>query len=190
VSAEPQTPLLGWFEQTIKATGLKQGRVLLEKDVRPFYPGLLMAYFFKELGMTVTGTLETGPFPDLNPLTGPAPAHLALASPWTLEEVVKKLLQYSNNFIANQVLRALRAHVHGPPATLDKGVQVLARTAAGLPGWEPQRLPKDRVSPGKTGSPPIYTKFLRLNSRRTSRAASSGVMAVVSMRSSGWRGVS
>jgi serine-type D-Ala-D-Ala carboxypeptidase/endopeptidase (penicillin-binding protein 4) len=159
VSAEPQTPMLVRFEQAVKETGLKQGRILLEKEVRPLYPGLLMAYFFRELGVTVTGTVETGPFPDLNPSGSPAPAHLALASPWTMEGVVKKLLQYSNNFIANQVMLALGAHVHGPPATLDKGIQVLTRTAAGLPGWDTAAIAEgsgisreNRVTPAQMGA--------------------------------------
>jgi D-alanyl-D-alanine carboxypeptidase/D-alanyl-D-alanine-endopeptidase (penicillin-binding protein 4) len=159
VSAEPQTPLLKRFEQAIKETGLEQGRILLEKEVRPLYPGLLTAYFLKELGVTVTGIVETGSFPDLDASTGSAAAHLALPSPWTLEEVVKKLLQYSNNFIANQVMLALGAHVHGPPATLDKGVQVLTRTAAGLPGWDTAKIAegsglsrKNRVTPAQMGT--------------------------------------
>ncbi|EMS80452.1 peptidase S13 D-Ala-D-Ala carboxypeptidase C [Desulfotignum phosphitoxidans DSM 13687] len=161
VSAEPQTPLLNRFDQTIKETGLKKGRILLEKEVRPLYPGLLTAYFLKELGVTVTGIVETGSFPDSgSTFSGSAPVKaLTLASPWTLEEVVKKLLEYSNNFIANQVMLALGAHVHGPPATLDKGVQVLTRTAAGLPGWDTAAIAEgsgisreNRVTPAQMGT--------------------------------------
>ncbi|MCF8077483.1 MAG: D-alanyl-D-alanine carboxypeptidase [Desulfotignum sp.] len=161
LSAEPQTPLLKQFEQTIKETGLNKGRILLEKEVRPLYPGLLTAYFLKELGVTVTGIVETGSFPDSgSTFSGSVSVKaLTLASPWTLEEVVKKLLQYSNNFIANQVMLALGAHVHGPPATLDKGVQVLTRTAAGLPGWDTAAIAegsglsrKNRVTPAQMGT--------------------------------------
>jgi len=135
-SAEPQTPLLEQFLPAIRRTGLSQGRILLDESVQPIYPGLLMAYFFRELGVTVTGTVETGPFPVLTSGGNPPLKRFVLASPWPLEAVVKKLLQYSNNFIANQVMLALGAHVKGPPATLDKGIQVLTQTAAGLPGWD------------------------------------------------------
>jgi serine-type D-Ala-D-Ala carboxypeptidase/endopeptidase (penicillin-binding protein 4) len=161
VSAEPQTPLLELFEHTIKETGLKKGRILLKKDVRPRYPGLLMMHFLKELGVTVTGQVEIGLIPDSAPtFSGSAPVKtLTLASPWTLEEVVKKLLEYSNNFIANQVMLALGAHVHGPPATLDKGVQVLTRITADLPGWETANIAEgsgisreNRVTPAQMGT--------------------------------------
>ena len=42
-----------------------------------------------------------------------------------LREVVSKLLEFSNNFIANQLLLSMGAHAHGPPATVDKGLRVL-----------------------------------------------------------------
>lgn len=182
VSAEPQTPLLEMFITDIRNTGLTQGRVLLKKEVRPLYPGLLMARFFKDLGVDVTGGVETGPFPDAKqkseselmskPPPEPAsktvlkhpgrdripPDILTFTSPWPLEEVVKKLLQYSNNFIANQVMLALGAHVYGPPATLEKGIAVLTQTAARLPGWETATIAEgsgisrqNRVTPAQMG---------------------------------------
>jgi serine-type D-Ala-D-Ala carboxypeptidase/endopeptidase (penicillin-binding protein 4) len=135
VSAEPQTPLLERFQKTIRQTGLKQGRILLEKEVRPLYPGLLMARFLKDLGVQVTGPVETGPMPAME-----EQAVLTLTSPWTLEEVLEKLLKHSNNFIANQVMLALGAHRYGPPATLEKGVRALTGCAAGLPGWDTARI--------------------------------------------------
>jgi D-alanyl-D-alanine carboxypeptidase/D-alanyl-D-alanine-endopeptidase (penicillin-binding protein 4) len=161
VSAEPQTPLLELFEHTIKKTGLKKGRILLEKDVRPRYPGLLMMHFLKERGVTVTGQVEIGLFPDSAPtLSGSAPVMtLTLTSPWALEDVVRKLLQYSNNFIANQVMLSLGAHRYGPPATLNKGVRALTDYAANLPGWETAEIAEgsgisreNRVTPAQMGT--------------------------------------
>ena len=52
-------------------------------------------------------------------------------SPFTLEQVIKKMMEFSNNFVANQITIALGAHVHGPPGTLDKGVRVIKDYAAG-----------------------------------------------------------
>jgi D-alanyl-D-alanine carboxypeptidase/D-alanyl-D-alanine-endopeptidase (penicillin-binding protein 4) len=42
-----------------------------------------------------------------------------------LAQIIAKLLEYSNNFIANQILIALGATRYDPPGTLDKGVQAV-----------------------------------------------------------------
>jgi D-alanyl-D-alanine carboxypeptidase/D-alanyl-D-alanine-endopeptidase (penicillin-binding protein 4) len=42
-----------------------------------------------------------------------------------LRKVVAELLEYSNNFMANQILLVMGAEVLGPPATVEKGLQVL-----------------------------------------------------------------
>ena len=44
-------------------------------------------------------------------------------SPASLDQVVTQLLEFSNNFIANQLLVAAGAAAYGPPATLAKGVK-------------------------------------------------------------------
>jgi D-alanyl-D-alanine carboxypeptidase/D-alanyl-D-alanine-endopeptidase (penicillin-binding protein 4) len=44
-------------------------------------------------------------------------------SGFSFMQVVSKLLEYSNNFIANQLLIATGAKVYGPPGTLDKGIR-------------------------------------------------------------------
>jgi D-alanyl-D-alanine carboxypeptidase/D-alanyl-D-alanine-endopeptidase (penicillin-binding protein 4) len=138
VSAEPQTPLLEMFIPDIRKTGLNQGRILLDTAVRKLYPGLLMAYFLKELGVDVFGPVETGSFPDteMKISGGPPVRTLTLISPWTLEEVVEKLLTYSNNFIANQIMLTLGAHRYGPPATLDKGRDWLTQFSEERLGWK------------------------------------------------------
>jgi D-alanyl-D-alanine carboxypeptidase/D-alanyl-D-alanine-endopeptidase (penicillin-binding protein 4) len=72
--------------------------------------------------------------------------------------VVEKLLEFSNNFIANQVMLALGAHRYGPPATLEKGLLALAETAKKLPGWETAQIAEgsgisreNRVTPAQMG---------------------------------------
>jgi D-alanyl-D-alanine carboxypeptidase/D-alanyl-D-alanine-endopeptidase (penicillin-binding protein 4) len=47
-------------------------------------------------------------------------------STFILEQVVQKMLKFSNNFMANQLLLALGAQVHGAPGTLAKGVDVFS----------------------------------------------------------------
>lgn len=151
VSAEPQTPLLDLFKDKIKQTRLRQGRILLRKELRSLYPGLLMARFFKDMGVAVAGPVETGQIREKEQI-------LTLTSPFTLEDVVKKLLKYSNNFMANQVMLALGAHVYGPPATLDKGIKVLTAFAKKSLGWKTVMLAegsglsrKNRVTPAQMG---------------------------------------
>ncbi|MFN2358853.1 MAG: D-alanyl-D-alanine carboxypeptidase/D-alanyl-D-alanine-endopeptidase, partial [Desulfotignum sp.] len=172
VSAEPQTPLLDIFTETIQKTGLQKGRILLDKQVRPLYPGLLMAHFFNTLGVAVTGPVEQGPFLGQQDQKNDAPQNpdadadadaakmdiLTITSPYCLEQVVQKLLKHSNNFMANQVMLALGADRFGPPATLDKGAQVLQQFAAQHLGWEKIRLVegsglsrKNRVTPAQMG---------------------------------------
>jgi D-alanyl-D-alanine carboxypeptidase/D-alanyl-D-alanine-endopeptidase (penicillin-binding protein 4) len=156
VSAETQTPLLEALIPCIQNTGLAEGRILLEKNMRPLYPGLLMAHFLQDLRVNVTGPVETGLFPETIP--GTPLQTFALISPWTLEQVVEKLLTFSNNFIANQVMLALGAHRFGPPATLDKGVRALTDRAATLPGWETAEIAEgsgisrqNRITPAQMG---------------------------------------
>jgi serine-type D-Ala-D-Ala carboxypeptidase/endopeptidase (penicillin-binding protein 4) len=162
VSAEAQSPLLDIFTGQIRKTGLKRGRILVEKQVRPLYPGLLMAHFFKTLGVAVTGPVELGPFPAYARTDGTAQMSdtpdtldtldtpnaldnqeirtLALSSPYSLEQVVEKLLTHSNNFIANQVMLAMGARTFGEPAILDKGVRVLTDFARKELGWQQMQL--------------------------------------------------
>jgi D-alanyl-D-alanine carboxypeptidase/D-alanyl-D-alanine-endopeptidase (penicillin-binding protein 4) len=154
VSAELQTPLLDMFRSDISSTGLKQGRILLDAQARPRYPGLLTAYFLKELGVDVSGPVTTGSMPVMKRQV----VH-TLTSPWTLDQVVEKLLTYSNNFIANQVMLALGAGIFGPPATLEKGILALTKTAGILPGWDTAHIAEgsgisreNRVTPSQMGT--------------------------------------
>ena len=119
VSAEPQTPLLSVFHEDIKKAGLKQGRIILTKQQSLLYPGLLMKYFLEKNNITVTGSVLQGRF---EVKEGEIYSFL---SPFEIKEVVQKLLKYSNNFIANQVLLFIGAKTYGPPATLEKGIKAV-----------------------------------------------------------------
>lgn len=119
VSAEPQTPLLPEFLEEIKSSGQRQGRILLAPKQRNDYPGLLIKFFLKKRGVPVTGMVSQGGF---DPADGQT---FSFESPFNLEELLQKLLKYSNNFMANQLILAMGADKEGPPATLAKGVSVL-----------------------------------------------------------------
>ena len=129
VSAEAQTPLLPDFLREIKASGQKQGRILLTPKQRNDYPGLLIKFFLEKRGVPVKGAVGPGRFDtaDGQPFS--------FESPFTLKEILQKLLKYSNNFMANQLILTMGADRQGSPATLEKGVNVLetfARKKLGL----------------------------------------------------------
>ncbi len=118
ISAEPQTPLLPITLGHIKKTGLSQGRITLshQRDEIVLYAGHLFKYFFEQAGFNIAGQVLPG---QIDPTD-----HLILRhhSPFTLAQVVEKMMAYSNNFMANQILLESGIAQFGPPGTLLKGV--------------------------------------------------------------------
>lgn len=121
VSAEKQTPLIPYAREKIHSLGLKEGRYTFSHDPRDAarYAGELLVYFLQKKGIRFNGNIALGTVKAGDRIV------LSYRSRFTLEQVLKKMLEFSNNFIANQVTIALGAHVHGPPGTLTKGVRVL-----------------------------------------------------------------
>ncbi len=122
VTDEPQTPLLPSVVPKIAASGLTRGRITLAADSAEAlrYTGELFQFFFRQAGMEVNGTIGRGRIdPQTDRLVWP------YRSRTELREVVAGLLEYSNNFMANQILLVMGAEALGPPATIDKGLQVL-----------------------------------------------------------------
>lgn len=120
VSAEPQTPLLPFVEKRILSSGLKQGRILLTKDESQQYAGYLFKHFLEQQGLTVSGKVAAAPSP-------PSTKTLIYTyiSLFSLRDTVSQLLEYSNNFIANQLCLITGASQYGPPASFEKGVTAL-----------------------------------------------------------------
>jgi serine-type D-Ala-D-Ala carboxypeptidase/endopeptidase (penicillin-binding protein 4) len=119
VSAEPQTPLLSIFYDDIKKTKLLQGRIILSQQESILYPGLLIKYFLEKSGLTINGSVQPGKLDTTNKNIE------SFQSPFKLTQIVQKLLKYSNNFMANQLLLTMGAKVSGEPATLEKGTRAL-----------------------------------------------------------------
>ena len=119
VSAEPQTPLLSIFHDDIKKTNLNQGRIVLSKQQGSLYPGLLIKYFFEKNNIKTSGSVLQGRF-EVKKGKG-----YSFLSPFEIKEIVQKLLKYSNNYIANQLLLTMGATTYGPPAALEKGVKAV-----------------------------------------------------------------
>ena len=127
ISAEPQTPLLpGPFMEEVSRSGQSKGRILLSPKLQLRYPGELIRHFLNQYGIQVTGGVKAGGFPK-NPKD-----QWTLLSPYPLPGVVEKLLRYSNNFIANQLMLTLGAIREGEPANLAKGQKLLGDFAAQL----------------------------------------------------------
>ena len=119
VSAEPQTPLLPFATDKIKASGLNRGRIVFshENQEVTIYAGKLFQYFLKENKIDFDGTLQLG---KVNKFTDQL--ILRYVSRYSLKYIIKQLLEYSNNFTTNQLLIAAGIKAFGEPGTLNKGV--------------------------------------------------------------------
>jgi D-alanyl-D-alanine carboxypeptidase/D-alanyl-D-alanine-endopeptidase (penicillin-binding protein 4) len=121
VSAEAQTPLIPYARKKILSLGLKKGRYTFSHDPKDAarYAGELLIYFLKQRGIKFNGKIRLGTVKPEDKLI------LAYRSRFTLEQVLKNMLEFSSNFIANQITIALGARVYCPPGTLSKGVRVV-----------------------------------------------------------------
>jgi len=119
ISAEPQTPLLPIAFKRIKQSGLEKERIVLthaENEIT-LYAGHLFQYFLNKEGIKIKGKIKSGEVrKDKDKLIY---QHI---SQFTLKQIISKLLEHSNNFMANQILIATGAKVFGPPGTLSKGI--------------------------------------------------------------------
>lgn len=121
-SDEAQTPLLPSVIPKIEASGLHRGRITLAGNSSEAlaYTGEMFQFFLTQAGIRMSGSIRRGQMhPERDRLVWRYDSHDNLG------EVVGKLLEFSNNFIANQVLLVLGAHHSGAPATMEKGLTVL-----------------------------------------------------------------
>jgi D-alanyl-D-alanine carboxypeptidase/D-alanyl-D-alanine-endopeptidase (penicillin-binding protein 4) len=105
VSAEPQTPLLPFVIQKIKASKLNKGRIVFShnKNEVTLYAGKLFQYFLEKHGIRFSGQVKLA---RINPKTDRL--IFRYDSPYLLAQIVAKLLEHSNNFTTNQLLIAKR----------------------------------------------------------------------------------
>ncbi|MDY6905799.1 MAG: D-alanyl-D-alanine carboxypeptidase [Thermodesulfobacteriota bacterium] len=126
ISAEPQTPLLPFAEKRLRHLPVTAGRVMFIDNATDgaLYAGELFKYFLEKNDCPVTGNVIHGVVHQ--------PADTLIyrhTSGESLADVAEKLLQYSNNFIANQLFLACGATVYGPPATMAKGIRAVTAFA-------------------------------------------------------------
>jgi len=120
ISAEPQTPLLPFVIQKIKASGLDNGRIVFSHNQNEItlYAGELFRYFLEKQGLRFKGKVKLGRIDANDRMIFRYESSSALA------ETVATLLEHSNNFTTNQLLIATGAKIIGPPGTLAKGVAI------------------------------------------------------------------
>lgn len=125
VSAEPQTPLMDFALQRIRRAGLSRGRVVLSQRQQEctLYAGHLFAHFMQAAGIEVRGRVILGSVDESDTRIY---RHL---SEFTVEDIITRLLEHSNNFTTNQLLIAAGVAAFGPPGNLDKGVQAARQYA-------------------------------------------------------------
>ena len=133
VSAEPQTPLLPFVIQKIKASKLNKGRIVFShnKNEIAIYAGKLFQYFLEKQGIRFTGKVKLA---RINAKTDRL--IFKYDSAYSLAQIVAKLLEHSNNFTTNQLLIATGAEIIGSPGTLAKGVTIARDYAKNMLGIE------------------------------------------------------
>jgi D-alanyl-D-alanine carboxypeptidase/D-alanyl-D-alanine-endopeptidase (penicillin-binding protein 4) len=122
-SAEPQTPLTPLARRLGRALPPGEHRInFTAQDVAGVrYAGELAQAVFEQAGARFAEPPRTGRVP-----AGLRPA-LVHRSSRTLREVVAGMLEFSNNFIANQVVLQLALATAGEPARLEPGVARVRR---------------------------------------------------------------
>lgn len=120
-SAEPQTPTLPIMQRLgrdlpIGSQRINVGEVVVENQMPPSlqYAGELFFAKLRQAGIAVEGNLQEKHVPRL---LKPFFIH---KNSKTLREVMGKCLEFSNNFIANQVFLYCGLHTGRPPATWAK----------------------------------------------------------------------
>ncbi|MEA2042513.1 MAG: D-alanyl-D-alanine carboxypeptidase, partial [Bacteroidota bacterium] len=84
------------------------------------YFGHLFKYFLEKQGIKSNGSIRLGRVNKENDRL-----IFKYVSGFSIKEIISKLLEYSNNFMANQLLIAAGAKLYGSPGTLDRGILVV-----------------------------------------------------------------
>lgn len=127
ISAEPQTPLLPFIIPRITASSLHIGRIMLEDNEISKYAGHMIRWFLKNKGITSTGKVNIGRINEAEDKL-----ILRYMSKTSIEDMIRQLLLFSNNFIANQLLITSGADMFGPPGTVEKGNKAARRYAENI----------------------------------------------------------
>lgn len=132
VSSEPQTPLTGTAIKIAVKSGLKAGRIPVDNDrnIINTHSGETFRYFLQKSGIKVSGIVISGKKQqqDIQVYTA--------YSPYTMKDAVSRLLEFSSNFMANQIFLSVAAKYSGKPANLSLGVKAVKDYAQSKLGME------------------------------------------------------
>lgn len=120
VTGESQTPLLSFVKDRIRKRKVKSGRVKLTAKESAIYTGHLFRYFLEKRDIKIKGDVVRK-----NVVIEKKDLIYTYYSEFSLKEIIKKLMEYSNNFTANQIFITLGIKKYGPPGNLEKGRTVL-----------------------------------------------------------------
>jgi len=97
-------------------------------DDPPAYLAWTLRQLLDERGVKVSGGVRLGPVP-------PSARLLHVSESESLGEIVRRLNKHSNNFTAEQLVKALGAQVKGPPGSWPKGIAAVEEflAEAGIP---------------------------------------------------------
>jgi len=123
LSAEPQTPMVDFAVEKIEFLGLKSGRYTFihHSHDAAIYAGEILHYFLKEKGVDCPGKIRMG-----SVVESQDRLIYTYTSVFTLDDILRKMLKYSNNYMANQLLLYLGAKEYGAPGSIEKGVKLLS----------------------------------------------------------------
>ena len=112
--------------KSVRRLGLDKGRYTFthQGDEIALYAGEVLRHFLGQYGVRATGQIQIGRTGDQDRLV------YVYRSVFSLEETIQKMLEFSDNFMANQIMVALGAKKFGAPGTLEKGVQALSLFAS------------------------------------------------------------
>ena len=131
VSAEPQTPITPLVRDLAKKLGAGTQRVNLGKTahIGARYAGEILVEFLRRENVVVTGGVVVG-----NTLPS-AQILLEHKSTKTLADNLRGMLEFSTNFISNQLFLFLGRYELGGQATVSKGLQTIQNFLAYDVGW-------------------------------------------------------
>ncbi|MGR8935487.1 MAG: D-alanyl-D-alanine carboxypeptidase/D-alanyl-D-alanine-endopeptidase [Gammaproteobacteria bacterium] len=131
VSAEPQTPLTAYaasFAGALQNATLRVNTGPNPRNAERYFAELLAA-FMRRRHMQVGDALVSGRVPDL-------PVFYTHVNSKTLGEIVRVMLKYSTNFIANQLILTLSAETFQRPANAADVQRYMEQTLARRFGWQ------------------------------------------------------
>ncbi|OQY01250.1 MAG: hypothetical protein B6I26_05185 [Desulfobacteraceae bacterium 4572_130] len=123
ISAEKETPLTPFAKKIVQESNLKHGRIVISKEESQIYAGVLARYFLEKQGIIISEKVKLGIVQKNDKKI------FTYKSFYNLKNIIKKLLKFSNNFMANQIFLTIGAKAFSPPATLAKGIKAMENYA-------------------------------------------------------------